>query len=334
MENESDYSCELYTTAGTDYKAIKKSLHIDYDALWKEAEEIQTAEKLKPDDLKVKSKKGTKGCKGKRKCELADPELSKNLTSEEVPVIVEQLNDFQTGCSTRQRTKATKRRVARNASGALPEQKHVIGPVVVIDSPERPAVTDDHISLSSDSETEVNVSAFEEDDNYELSVKVWWKFERFDKFVIRRFQKIASLFDHYSKLENVPHSQILLTLNDAQVHPNDSPDSLKLTVASVLEGGVVTCGDVKNASNQVKPSLNVDEMELKVQRKGHKEPILIQIKKTQKMRVLMLKCAERLDVPVEKLKFSFDGESLNPNETPVDLDLEGGECIDLYISET
>lgn len=96
----------------------------------------------------------------------------------------------------------------------------------------------------------------------------------------------------------------------------------------------MTCGDVKNASNQVKPSLNVDEMELKVQRKGHKEPILIQIKKTQKMRVLMLKCAERLDVPVEKLKFSFDGESLNPNETPVDLDLEGGECIDLYISET
>jgi hypothetical protein len=33
------------------------------------------------------------------------------------------------------------------------------------------------------------------------------------------------------------------------------------------------------------------------------------------------------------LKFSFDGELLNPNETPVDLDLEGGECIDLYISE-
>lgn len=95
----------------------------------------------------------------------------------------------------------------------------------------------------------------------------------------------------------------------------------------------MTCGDVKNGSNQVKRILNVDEMELKVQRKGHKEPILILINKTQKMRVLMLKCAECLDVPVEKLKFSFDGESLNPNETPVDLDMEGGECIDLYISE-
>jgi hypothetical protein len=95
----------------------------------------------------------------------------------------------------------------------------------------------------------------------------------------------------------------------------------------------VIYGEVKNASNQMKHTLNVDEMELKVQRKGCKQPILIRISKTQKMRVLMLKCAECLDVPVEKLKFSFDGESLNPNETPLDLDMEGGECIDVYISE-
>jgi hypothetical protein len=94
----------------------------------------------------------------------------------------------------------------------------------------------------------------------------------------------------------------------------------------------MTRGDVKNISKEAKRTLNVDEMELKVQRKGYKEPILIRMNKTQKMRVLMLKCAEFLDLPSEKLKFSFDGESLNPNETPLDLDLEGGECIDLYIS--
>jgi len=95
---------------------------------------------------------------------------------------------------------------------------------------------------------------------------------------------------------------------------------------------VTTCEDVKSASNHMKRALNEDEIELKVQRKGHKVPILMRINKTQKMRVLFLKCAECLELPPEKLKFSFDGESLNPNETPVDLDLEGGECIDLYVS--
>lgn len=88
-------TCETYSWTHVLYlAAIKESLHIDYDALWKEAEEIQTPEKLKPDDLKLKSKKGSKGCKGKRKCELTDTELSKNLASEEVPVIVEQLNEY------------------------------------------------------------------------------------------------------------------------------------------------------------------------------------------------------------------------------------------------
>jgi hypothetical protein len=90
---------------------------------------------------------------------------------------------------------------------------------------------------------------------------------------------------------------------------------------------------MKSALKQKKRALNVDEIELKIQRKGHKEPILIPIKKNQKMRVLMLKCSEYLELPDEKLKFSFDGESINPNETPMDLDLEGGECIDLYVSE-
>jgi hypothetical protein len=45
---------------------------------------------------------------------------------------------------------------------------------------------------------------------------------------------MTPLFEHYSQLEKVPESQVLLTLNDVQVHPNDTPDSLKLTVASVL----------------------------------------------------------------------------------------------------
>jgi hypothetical protein len=77
----------------------------------------------------------------------------------------------------------------------------------------------------------------------------------------------------------------------------------------------------------------MDEIELKIQRKACRKPILIRIKKKQKMRVLMLKCSEYLELPEEKLKFTFDGESLNPNETPVSLDLEGGECIDLYVSD-
>jgi hypothetical protein len=87
-------TCETYSRIHFLYlAAIKESLHIDYDAVWKEAEEILTVEKLKPDDRKLKSKRGTKICKGKGKSELPDTELSKNRTCEEVPV-TEQPNEY------------------------------------------------------------------------------------------------------------------------------------------------------------------------------------------------------------------------------------------------
>ena len=44
----------------------------------------------------------------------------------------------------------------------------------------------------------------------------------------------------------------------------------------------------------------------------------------------MMQYAEWRGVALQGLKFVFDGEIVNPNETPDDLDLEGEECIDVF----
>lgn len=44
----------------------------------------------------------------------------------------------------------------------------------------------------------------------------------------------------------------------------------------------------------------------------------------------MHKYAEEKQLKLDKLRFMFDGEQLNPNSTPSSLELEGGECIDVY----
>jgi hypothetical protein len=46
----------------------------------------------------------------------------------------------------------------------------------------------------------------------------------------------------------------------------------------------------------------------------------------------MTKYAEQCEIGIEKLKFSFDGDTINPSDTPEDLDLEGDEMIDLVIT--
>ena len=48
------------------------------------------------------------------------------------------------------------------------------------------------------------------------------------------------------------------------------------------------------------------------------------------MVVLMESFAKQKNVNIGSLQFRLDGENLNVNDSPKTLDLEGGECIDVY----
>ena len=48
------------------------------------------------------------------------------------------------------------------------------------------------------------------------------------------------------------------------------------------------------------------------------------------MVVLMESFAKRKNVNIDSLQFRLDGENLDVNDSPKALDLEGGECIDVY----
>nr|CAD7423602.1 unnamed protein product [Timema monikensis] len=88
----------------------------------------------------------------------------------------------------------------------------------------------------------------------------------------------------------------------------------------------------KELHRRLGQSWTLTHCELKVQRKGVKRPMMVRIKKTDQMVVLMVQCAEQLNLPLDKLKFSFDGEDVNKSDTPAYLELEGGECVDLFVS--
>nr|CAD7400406.1 unnamed protein product [Timema cristinae] len=105
------------------------------------------------------------------------------------------------------------------------------------------------------------------------------------------------------------------------------------TLTQVTDGGTAApTGTNKRAASPARSKLDANTLELKVQRKGVKRPMMVRIKKTDQMVVLMVQCAEQLNLPLDKLKFSFDGEDVNKSDTPAYLELEGGECVDLFVS--
>lgn len=97
----------------------------------------------------------------------------------------------------------------------------------------------------------------------------------------------------------------------------------------VSEGGII---DGNTEHNIVNTNVDKDSINIKIQTKDQKKSLNLYIKKGQKIKVLIMKCAEQLKISEDKIKLQFDGEPVHPNETPESLDLEGGECFDMHIA--
>ncbi|XP_018312674.1 uncharacterized protein CG4449 isoform X2 [Mycetomoellerius zeteki] len=180
----------------------------------------------------------------------------------------------------------------------------------------------DVIALSDD-------DAYIEDDNYEINIKVYWRSNRIDRLSMRRHDNFKGIFEHYANLEGVSVNEVLIMKKDKIVHHTDTPASLEISIIDILDGGIVNPGMntlPKDESN------DEDICNIKVQTANKKQSLIIPLKKDKPFKLLFANCAEQLGVKENNLKLYFDGEQINPSDTPESLDLEGEACIDLHIS--
>ena len=76
---------------------------------------------------------------------------------------------------------------------------------------------------------------------------------------------------------------------------------------------------------------NLERIELKCQSSDRKSTVTISILRGDNMEALVKSYAKLKDIADHtKLKFMFDGEELDPEDTTETLELEGGECFDVY----
>lgn len=183
---------------------------------------------------------------------------------------------------------------------------------------------DDNLNLSVGNDA-VILSDDEVDNVINLRVK--WGSD-YLRMPFRTFQKFSHLYQELAQRFSVNVSQVVLSHKDKVISSGQCPRDLGLSIADIIEGGIeskASCDRVEAVGEK-----NPDSVCLKVQNADRKGMLNINISRYDKMSVLMHKYAKEKNVNLEKLKFLFDGEILDPNETPVDLDLDGGECIDVY----
>lgn len=168
--------------------------------------------------------------------------------------------------------------------------------------------------------------------NSEVTVKVRWNMGTAEKHQLRRLQPLRWLFDEYADREDVSAENIVFELLERRVSPDDTPDALGLSVASVLCGYKVA----RKLDTSVRTDVDKPDgqtLEIKVQMVDRRtDKVTVQLKTQEPMAKVYAAVAEAMKVAENVVRLNFDGYLVEREQTAQELELEGGEVFDCVLA--
>ncbi|BFF93045.1 uncharacterized protein DMAD_10977 [Drosophila madeirensis] len=194
---------------------------------------------------------------------------------------------------------------------------------------------DGFVNLDSDDEADDSKPVEEapvESENPPMDIALSWLGE-IQNYKLRRHRKFVHMFKEVAERNGVDVEDILIDKYDTLVEPTDTPDSIRLMKFHTLKGRAMK-SDYSHKNGAAASSVlmkKAHKFQLKVQGDMFKRPILIGMKKKDVFKLLYLKCADELNCDVHLVKLFFDGDLLDPEDTPKAQGMEGNEIIDLHL---
>lgn len=188
--------------------------------------------------------------------------------------------------------------------------------------------------------------SFEE--NYELLIKIRWN-GKIQKYPLRKHQRFGEIIEKLANEENVNANQIIMSVGDSTiVRAEDTPESINYNISMILrmilsflsflefllktikflDGRIIPSDAIAQPKGNKKARRDKNMIKVRLQADGLKNPVEIFIDKTRKFSSIRHTIAEALNIDSARLKLKFDGELIELDETPIDLDFDGGEMID------
>ncbi|XP_050529170.1 uncharacterized protein CG4449 [Daktulosphaira vitifoliae] len=164
-----------------------------------------------------------------------------------------------------------------------------------------------------------------------VNVKVFWRKIRTYRFPIRMFQSFESIYQHFAELENINKSHVYLELNKKPVSSSDTPNSINYKITDFIDGEIEFYKSLDERSTiKYNEELSENEVQFRVMQKDVKHPIFLSMKKVETMVILYIKLSEKLGLDMDSFTLEFDGEKIKKTDTMDSLELDGGECFELY----
>ncbi|KAH8292012.1 hypothetical protein KR054_003457 [Drosophila jambulina] len=190
------------------------------------------------------------------------------------------------------------------------------------------------VNLDSDDEGQApavveEASAFDAD-NPTIEVALSWLGE-IQVYKLRQHQKFKHMFKEVAQRNGVDEDNVSMDMYYKFIGPDDTPHSIGLKSFHTLSGHATKSGNKisSKGDNHHDDLSKKPKFQVKVQAAKWKQPLVVAIKKKDPFKILYIKCAEELNVEARLIKLFFDGELLDPEDTPKNQEMEGNEMIDL-----
>ncbi|KAM4631660.1 NFATC2-interacting protein [Discoglossus pictus] len=160
----------------------------------------------------------------------------------------------------------------------------------------------------------------------ELTVKVRRRDELF-RINIRTLEPLQKLAESVASRLNVDASQILLLLRDEELKPTQTPQSLNLTVADIIDCMVLSASKEQDVGDQTE-----NKICLQVQGKEKQSHLSVTVGKTEPLQALMDQYKAAMGLGKKsKISFMFEGQKLKGKSTAQELDLEDDDIIEVWV---
>jgi len=165
-----------------------------------------------------------------------------------------------------------------------------------------------------------------------LAVKIKWKWEVI-RIQINKTSKLGVMFDRFESKVGIDGDDIEYVLDGRVLKRSDTCQEVGITITSFVHASKVNHRQAAPLETEAIEEVKDDGLiELKIQCADRKSVQMMKVKPNSPFEIMMKEYAAKMSTKLDAIRFVFDGEALNRLDTPEDLDLEGGECIDAHIA--
>lgn len=147
--------------------------------------------------------------------------------------------------------------------------------------------------------------------------------DQFKKIKHKSEQCFYHLFKTIADQENVPVSSIYLYEGEKRIYPDDTLDMVGHKVSTIYTCHFMESSDIDLSTK--------DHIELKFQSDKWKRPITLKVSRIDQFSTFLTVLCKQIEFTPDKISLSFDGDSIDLKQTPLELDFEGGEILDCRV---